>query len=61
MSVCEGLFDDQSVRGVVVEGIAESGGFGRALSSMVIACRLDDLAELAVGTCEAGMGLLDVY
>ena len=49
VAVCEGFFDDEGVGGVVVEGVRERGGFGGALGGVVVACCLDDAAELAVG------------
>jgi len=49
MSVCKCLFDDESIRGVVVEGIAKSSGLCRALGSVVVAGHLDGLAKLPVG------------
>ncbi len=61
MTVCEGFFDDEGVRGVVVERIAESGGFGSALGGVVVARCLDDFAEFAVSSCEAGVGFLNVH
>lgn len=60
MSVREGFFDDEGVGGVVVERVANGGGFGGALCGVVVAGRLDDAAEFAVGGCEAGLGFLDV-
>ncbi len=59
--VCEGFLNDESIGGVVVEGIAKGGGFGGALGGVVVACGLDDLAKLAVGACKAWMCLLDVH
>lgn len=60
VSVREGFFDDEGVGGVVVEGVADGGGFGGALRGVVVAGGLDDAAEFAVGGCEAGLGFLDV-
>lgn len=57
----EGFFYDEGVGGVIVEGIAEGGGFGGALSGVVVACGLNDFAKLAVGACEAWVGLLNVH
>lgn len=45
---------------MVIEGVAEGGGFSGALGCVVVACCLDDLAEFAVGACQAGVGFLDV-
>lgn len=59
MSVCERLFDDEGVGRVVLEWVAKRRGFGCALRGVVVACRLNRLAELAVGCCEAGVGLLN--
>ena len=61
MPVGEGFFDDQGVGGVVVEGVAESGCFGCALSCVVVACCLDDFAEFAVGDHQAWVCFLDVH
>lgn len=60
VAVGEGFFDDEGVGGVVVEGVADGGGFGGALRGVVVAGGLDDAAEFAVGGCEAGLGFLDV-
>ncbi len=40
MAVCEGFFDDKSVRRVVVEGIANGSCFSCALCCMIVACCL---------------------
>ena len=61
MAVSEGFFDDESVGGVVIERVAEGGGFSGTLGGMVVACCLDYLAEFAVGTCKARVGFLDVH
>ena len=60
VAVGEGFFHDEGVGGVVVEGVADGGGFGGALGGVVVARGLDDAAEFAVGGCEAGLGFLDV-
>lgn len=61
VAVREGFFHDEGVRGVVVQRVAEGGGFGGALCGVVVACGLDDLAEFAVGASEARVGLLDMH
>ena len=61
MPVREGFFDDEGVRGVVVQGVAEGGGFGGALGGVVVAGRLDDFAEFTVGAREAGVSFLHVH
>ena len=61
MAIGEGFFDDEGVGGVVIQRVAESGGFGGALGGMVVACCLDYLAEFAVGTCETRVRFLDVH
>ncbi len=60
MTVREGFLDDEGVRGVVVERVAESGSFGGALGGVVVARCLDDFAKFAVGSCQAGVGFLNV-
>src|SRR2546421_645776 len=61
MSVCECLFDNEGVGGVVVERIAESCGFGGFLFGMVVAAGLDDTAQFAEGLGEARVRFLDVH
>ena len=61
VAVREGFFDDEGVGGVVIERVAEGGGFGGTLGGMVVACGLDYLPEFAEGTCEARVGFLDVH
>ena len=46
---------------MVVERVSKGGGFGRALSCVVVACCLNYLAEFAVGYHEARVGFLDVH
>lgn len=60
MSVGEGLFDNESVCGVIGEWIAQCGCFGRALGGVVVADGLHDAAELAVGICQTAVGFLHV-
>lgn len=61
MAVGEGFFDDEGVGGVVVERVAEGGGFGGALGGVVVACCLDYFTEFAVGACESGVGFLNMH
>ena len=61
VAVREGFFDDERVGRVVVQRVAEGGGFGGTLGGVVIASCLDYLAEFAVGTCEARVCFLDVH
>lgn len=60
VAVCEGLFDDEGVGGVVIEGVAEGGCLGGALGGVVIAGSLDNLAEFAVGAGEPWVCFLDM-
>ena len=60
MAVRECFLYDEGVAGVVHQRVAEGGGFGCALGGVIVAGRLDDFAEFAVGGREAGVGFLDV-
>ena len=59
MAICEGLFDNESIRRVVIQGIADGGCFSCALCCMIIACGLYYFAQFAICTCETRMGFLD--
>ena len=44
MAICESFLDNESIRRVVIQGIADGGCFSCALCCMIIACCLDDFA-----------------
>lgn len=60
VAVGESLFNNESVRGVVVQGIAKRGSFGSALGGVIVTGGLDNAAEFAIGGCKAGLGFLNV-
>lgn len=61
MAVSECFFNDEGVRGVIIERVAKGGGLGSALGCMIVTSCLDNLAEFAVGGGETGVDFLDVH